>query len=246
MKRLLIISALLLLCIPALFAWTNLIVDEDLNPTTEGFNISAYKEGASPRFYIEAYSDISPGRNIVYDNEEPQNGATPASYDITAIAKANYANSAQNALIIEIGTNLTQSIGMTVTFYPFIKMTGDYTEFKNATYYFTVNAEDKSSITTTYRGTSYTYSAEIKRSGSGDIVASSLEGTSVSLTNSITAKNGQGKWVTPPSNGGATLLGVGDELLVSRCRFGLKNLSLGNFDVGVEYISYVALTVTAQ
>ena len=244
MKRILIITALLFLFIPAMFAWTNLIVDEDLNPTTEGFNISAYKEGASPRFYIEAYSDISPGRTVVYDNEDPHNGATLASYDITAAAKANNANSAPNALIIEIGTNLTQSISMTVTFYPFIKMTDNYSELVKATYSFTVNAEDKASISTNYRGNNYTYSAAITRSGSGSIVAETLGGTTVTLTNNISAKNGQGKWVSLPSNGGTTLLGIGDQILVTRCRFGITGINLGNFAEGVDYISYVALTVT--
>ena len=247
MKKLPVIVMLLLLCIPAAFAWNNLIVDEDLNPTTEGFNISAFKEGASPKFYIEAFSAISPGNNIVYDNENPQQ-ASVSEYDVTAAARASNRDetnaSVSNALIIEIGTNLTRSIDMTVTFYPFVKMEGDHQDFIKATYSFTVAAEDKPSISTEYRGTQYTYSSVINRSGSGDIVADTLEGTSVTLTNNISAKNGKGWGVALPSNGGITLLGVGDQLLVSRCRFGIKSINLTSFEQGVTYVSYVSLTVT--
>ena len=248
MKKLPMVTLLLLLCIPALFAWTNLIVDEDLNPTTGGFNISAFKEGASPKFYIEAFSAISPGNNMVYDNESPQQAGSVSRYDVTAAARASSSDasraSVSNALIIEVGTNLTSSIDMTVTFYPFVKAEGDYQDFINATYTFTVAAEDKPSITTDYRGTQYTYSAVINRTGTGDIVADTLEGVSVTLTNVISAKNGSGRSVALPSNGGMTLLGVGDQLLVSRCRFGLKSINLTGFEEGVTYVSYVSLTVT--
>ena len=246
MKKWLVISFLLFACLSIVYSWTDLIVDENLNPSTEGFNITAFKEGTTPRFYIRLYSGISTDGRTLFEKDSSGQDSSLSVYDVSAIIKNT--SKIDDALILEIGTNYKRDILISVTFYPFVRVSDPNQSTVDAVYSFNGNnAADKGSLTATYRGEEYTYSSVICKvggSGSGDVTASSLGGTTLELKNAVSAKLGS-KNVTPPTNGESTLLGIGENLLVSRCRFAIKSINMNNYVTNEDYISYVALTVTS-
>ena len=151
MKKWLVISFLLFACLSIVYSWTDLIVDENLNPSTEGFNITAFKEGTTPRFYIRLYSGISTDGRTLFEKDSSGQDSSLSVYDVSAIIKNT--SKIDDALILEIGTNYKRDILISVTFYPFVRVSDPNQSTVDAVYSFNGNnAADKGSLTATYRG----------------------------------------------------------------------------------------------
>lgn len=227
MKRSLGMILLLLFVLFSIHCWTQLE-----EPST--FTVSAYKDGPAPYSYVKVMSAASSSDEIT---------GTDGDFDITAQVVLSGNGSFQNALVVEIGSNIKDRISVTVTFTPFVNQT-DNTDIVTATYARSIT--NGQAVETTYLGNTYTFSPVLAVTPAGNFVANS-ENPSViaTLTYSIsTKKNGSGS--TMPSSSGSTIPGIGNNMLVSRCSFSLSGLGKDNFTKKVKYTSYITVEVTGN
>ncbi|MBP5163026.1 MAG: hypothetical protein ILP16_08630 [Spirochaetales bacterium] len=251
MKRLPFMLLLSMVLLGSVFSTTRI--------DSTAFDISAFKDGVPPRTSVRITTGVS--NQFEYDYEGGASAENPV-FDITASALLG-SNTVSNALIIEVSTNERSNVSVTLTFTPFMRyddghvLDQDRSNWMSSRYTSSNPTVENGCVgvmeNCVVKGQSYTYYSKLTTKAAFDTadninqtIAKNSDGVSLTFTNRITVKDSSGATVAFPAGLAQSLSGIRNNLLTSKRVFGLAGIEVKNFEKGVEFISYVSVSISIE
>lgn len=206
-------------------------------PAIDDFEVSAYKTAPRPVCEIVVSTSAAPSYEFSSSGE---NSIDDKIFDVTAIYWAN-SKVVPHAISVKMLTNCRYpNLSVTLTLYPFVQ-TQNTNKVVNAVY--KVNYV-KPYIDCVFNGITYRYTGALSAGNYNQgtkITASSIQGTDVVITGSVTCNK------SFPAYSGNTLPGMKEgQVLMPECNLDLVDLSIDGLDKDRDYIANVGITITTD
>ena len=258
MKRSVTILFMLLILIISVFATKQI--------DSAAFDITAFKEGSTPRTTINVTTGASAAFSYEYGGARRE-----TVYDVTAAAQLR--GNVEDALIVEVSTNERINVTINLSFTPFIKFLEDGSEdnsstWKNARYISENPTIENGEIGVVenciVKGSNYNYYSKLTTKPSfqtADRIDKTVRASdmntanaSIQLTNIIVAVDSNISVgdinthtdISIPSGSAQTLPGIRNNMLTSRRVFMLSSVSINNFEKNKVYVSYINVTISTN